>query len=330
MKHITTPPPPPKTANRNLNSARLSKQDEFYTRLSDIEQEMQHYREYFKGRVVYCNCDDPRASNFFHFFSHQFERFGLKKLIASCYQNLSPDIFSLHESPRAVYLEYEGDKDNNRVPNADEIEVKEFKDDGDFRNDESIELLKKSDIVVTNPPFSLFREYVAQLLKYKKKFIIIGNFNAVTYRETQKNIKENEIWLGVSRRGMTFDTPYGEKSVNACWYTNLPHQKRNQEIVLHRRFSRKEYPEFDNIKAIHVERVSEIPCDYDEVMGVPITFLEKYNPNQFEILGLCLDVFRGNLPQCENPHWKGSMTVPLVSGKKTYRRLLIKKRNSKS
>ncbi|MBF2760612.1 MAG: modification methylase, partial [Ectothiorhodospiraceae bacterium AqS1] len=277
--------------------------------------------------VVYCNCDDPRASNFFHFFSHQFERFGLKKLIASCYQNLSPDIFSLHESPRAVYLEYEGDKNSDRIPSPDEIEVKNFKDDGDFRNDESIELLKKSDIIVTNPPFSLFREYVAQLLEYKKKFIIIGNFNAVTYRETASIIKENKMWLGVSRRGMTFDTPYGEKPVNACWYTNLPHRRRNRDIILYRRFSRKEYPIFDNIRAIHVERVSEIPSDYDGIMGVPITFLEKYNPDQFEIIGSDYDVKEGLLPELVNPKWKGNLDRAYLNGKRIYARLLIKKRS---
>jgi len=185
--------------NTNFNKASKAKNDEFYTQLSDIERELKHYKKHFKDKVVYCNCDDPRVSNFFHFFSYNFEKFGLKKLIATCYKNQSMDLFSQNKSEQAIYLVYEGDKNGNMVPDPAEIGIRELKGDGDFRSKECIELLKQADIVVTNPPFSLFREYVAQLLEYDKKFLLIGNGNSITYKEIFKNIQDNKIWLGVTK-----------------------------------------------------------------------------------------------------------------------------------
>lgn len=182
--------------NRSFQAAKKAKQDEFYTQLSDIEKELKHYKRHFKGKVVYCNCDDPRVSNFFHYFSHNFERFGLKRLITTCYKNQEVDLFSRNDSQHAIYLEYDGDANRNNVPDLEEIGVKHLDGDGDFRSEESIELLKQADVVVTNPPFSLFREYVAQLIDYDKKFVIIGNQNTVSYKEIFKLIKENKIWVG--------------------------------------------------------------------------------------------------------------------------------------
>jgi hypothetical protein len=181
--------------NKRLRSASTAKKDEFYTQLSDIEKELKHYKNHFKGKVVYCNCDDPRTSNFFHYFSYNFEKLGLKKLITTCYKNQNMDLFSQNDSEQAIYLEYDGDKNGNNVPESKEIGIKPLKGDGDFRSKECIELLKQADIVVTNPPFSLFREYVAQLTEYDKKFLIIGNMNAITYKEIFKLIKENKLWL---------------------------------------------------------------------------------------------------------------------------------------
>jgi hypothetical protein len=185
-----------KNTNSNLHQAKNAKKDEFYTQLPDIENELKHYRQHFKDKVVYCNCDDPRMSNFFHYFSYNFEDLGLKKLITTYYQNQNRDLFSQHDSERAIYLEYQGDTNQNRAPDVDEIGVQYLKGDGDFRSAESIELLKQADIVVTNPPFSLFREYVAQLIEYNKQFVIIGNKNAVTYKEIFPLIKQNKLWVG--------------------------------------------------------------------------------------------------------------------------------------
>jgi hypothetical protein len=189
------------SSNTNLHKAKNNKKDEFYTQLSDIENELRHYKDHFKDKVVYCNCDDPRVSNFFHYFSYNFEHLGLKKLIATCYKNQDADLFSTNESEQAVYLEYTGDKNGNKVPDADEIGVKPLQGDGDFRSQESIELLKQADIVVTNPPFSLFREYVGQLIENDKKFIIVGHQNAITYKDIFKLIKDDKMWLGYGFKG---------------------------------------------------------------------------------------------------------------------------------
>lgn len=287
---------------RHLNAAKGAKQDEFYTELSDIEKELRHYRKHFKGKVVYLNCDDPRESNFFRYFSYNFEKLGLKKLIASCYKSQDADLFSQYDSERAVYLEYEGDKNNNRVPDPDEIGIEHLEGDGDFRSAEAIELLKQADVVVTNPPFSLFREYVAQLMKYDKKFLIVGNQGAITYKETFPLIAANKMWLGVNNGDMKFRVPnhyearetrywvdeHGQawRSLgNACWFTNLDIAKRHEELILFRKYDPAVYPTYDNYDAIEVSKTSEIPEDYPGVMGVPVTFLDKHNPDQFEILG---------------------------------------------
>ncbi len=292
-----------KSSNKNLHKAKDSKKDEFYTQLCDIESELKHYKNHFKNKVVYCNCDDPRVSNFFHYFSYNFEKLGLKKLIATCYKNQDMDLFSQNSSEQAIYLEYEGDKNGNNLPDSNEIGIKHLKGDGDFRSDECIELLKQADIVVTNPPFSLFREYVSQLVEFDKKFLIIGNINAITYKEIFKLIKENKAWLGVNMgRGISgFIVPshyelYGTEariddsgnrivSTNNClWLTNLDIDKRHEELILYKKYSPEEYPKYENYDAINVDKTKDIPADYNGAMGVPITFLDKYNPDQFEII----------------------------------------------
>ncbi len=296
--------------NENLQRAKREKNDEFYTQLSDIENELRHYAGHFSGKVVYCNCDDPSVSNFFHYFSYNFEHLGLNKLITACYRNQDRDLFSRHDSERAIWLEYSGSRKSDRVPAVEDIGVHEFEGDGDFRSAETINLLKKADIVVTNPPFSLFREYVAQLMQYGKKFLIVGSQNAITYKEIFPLIKDNQMWLGVTPKGqdMLFDVPegYAQELVafakegsayrvidgtikgrlgNAAWFTNLDHAKRHEELALYKHYSEDEYPTYDNYNAINVDKIAEIPMDYDGVMGTPITFLDKWNPEQFEILG---------------------------------------------
>jgi len=294
-----------KISNNNLKQAKNAKKDEFYTQLSDIEKEIRHYKEHFKDKVVYCNCDDPRVSNFFHYFSYNFEKLGLKKLVATCYKNQDMDLFSQNKSERAIYLEYDGDKNGNNVPDSNEIGIKHLKGDGDFRSQECIELLKQADIVITNPPFSLFREYVAQLVEYEKKFLIIGNVNAITYKEIFKLIKENKLWTGCSIRsgdrefGVPDDYPLnaagyridenGKKFIRVKgvrWFTNLDYNERHEDLILYKKYSLEEYPKYDNYDAINVNATKDIPVDYAGIMGVPITFLDKYNPEQFEIIGI--------------------------------------------
>jgi len=292
-----------KTQNQSLTKARDTKQDEFYTQLSDIERELRHYKQHFKGKVVYCNCDDPRVSNFFHYFSLNFKKLGLKKLITTCYKSQDMSLFSQNDSEQAIYLEYTGSKNGSAMPEPEEIGIQHLKGDGDFRSKESIELLKQADIVVTNPPFSLFREYVAQLMKFEKKFLIVGNQNAVTYRDIFSLIKDNKIWLGYKSGDMKFkvpdhyearDTRYWEdedgqkwRSLgNACWFTNLDISKRHEDLILYKTYTPEDYPSYDNFDAIEIGRTADIPMDYEGGMGVPITFLDKHNPEQFEIVGI--------------------------------------------
>jgi hypothetical protein len=317
-------------ANKDLNAAKTAKKDEFYTQLVDIENELKHYREHFRGKTVLCNCDDPRVSNFFHYFSYNFEQLGLKKLITTCYKNQERDLFSQHDSERAIWLEYNGDHNGNRVPDPEEIGINYFQGDGDFRSQECIELLKQADIVVTNPPFSLFREYVAQLIKYNKKFVIIGNKNAISYKEIFALIKEDKIWTGYRgfAGGMWFRSNYegktekivnGEKLINvpSIWFTNLDIAKRHEDLILYKQYTPEEYPKYDNYDAINVNKTLDIPVDYDGVIGVPITFLDKYNPNQFEIVGLDRYVE-------DNPQYGHRFTI---DGKETYARILIRRRH---
>ena len=325
--------------NSQLHKAKKAKKDEFYTRLEDINNELKHYREHFRGKTVLCNCDDPRVSNFFTYFAYNFEFLGLKKLITTCYKNQDMNLFSQNKSKQAVYLVHEGDKNGDHIPNAEEIGVMPLKGDGDFRSDECIELLKEADIVVTNPPFSLFREYVAQLVKYDKKFLIIGTQNAITYKEIFPLIKDNKLWLGYKSGYMAFrvaadseprKTGYWQDETgqkwrsmgNICWFTNLEIKKRFEDIILYKRYTPEEYPKYDNYDAINVDKVAEIPCDYDGVMGVPITFLDKYNPEQFEILGATESEGKG----FSNGLWIPSSHVaqPLVASSRVYKRLFIK------
>lgn len=292
---------PSKSLNKNLHAAKTSKKDEFYTQLDDINNELRHYKGHFNGKVVLCNCDDPRLSNFFHYFSHNFEDLVLKKLITTCYKNQDRDLFSSNSSERAIWLEYNGDKDGNRVPDPEEIGIHELNGDGDFRSEECIELLKQADIVVTNPPFSLFREYVAQLIRYQKDFIIVGHQNALHYKEIFKLIKENKLWLGYGFRGNAAhfinhsyedyatagDHKEGMIRVSGvAWFTNIEIQKRHEDLVLYKKYTPEEYPHYDNLDAIEVGRTKDIPCDYDGLMGVPDNFLERYNPDQFELIGI--------------------------------------------
>lgn len=319
--------------NGTLKSAKKNKNDEFYTQLGDIENELKYYKDFFRGKTVLCNCDDPRVSNFFHYFSYNFEHLGLKKLITTCYKSKNMDLFSQNDSKQAVYLEYEGDKNGNKMPDAEEIGVKPLKGDGDFRSDECIELLKQADVVVTNPPFSLFREYVAQLMKYDKKFLIIGNQNAITYKEIFSLIKENKLWLSHSLSYIAFKVPdyYEEKSTrfwidetgqkwrsmgNVCWFTNIETTKRYEELELYKKYNPQEYPKYDDYNAINVDKVCEIPVDYDGIMGVPITFLDKYNPYQFEIIGIDRYVE-------DNPNFGKRFTI---NKKEIYARVLIKRK----
>ncbi len=322
------------TKNDSLHKAKKAKADEFYTQLSDIENECRHYKEHFKGKTILCNCDDPRVSNFFFYFSANFEYLGLKRLICTCYKNNNINLFSSGNAEKAVYIVYDGDKNGNHSVDEAEIEIKELKGDGDFRSKECIELLKQADIVVTNPPFSLFREYVAQLMAYEKKFLIIGNMNAITYKEIFKLIKENKIWLGNGFSGGNayFSVPenanreyangvYNEETKlvkfrNCCWFTNIDHSKRHEKLILYETYNPEKYPKYESYNAIEVSKTKAIPMNYYGVMGVPISFLDKYNPEQFEIIGLDRYVE-------DNPNYGHRFKI---NGKETYARILLKRK----
>jgi len=337
-----------KSLNNNLHKAKNGKNDEFYTQLTDIEKELRHYKKYFKDKTVFCNCDDPRVSNFFHYFSYNFEALGLKKLITTCYKNQDRDLFSTHQSEKAVWLEYNGDKNGDRIPNPEEIGINYMQSDGDFRSPKSIELLKQADIIVTNPPFSLFREYVAQLLEHDKKFLIIGNGNSITYKEIFKNIQENKIWLGVTKPQL-FLIDNKESFAKYCsdlnkvviekkeywavnisvgtptyWFTNLDTLKRHEDIILYKTYqgNETEYPKYVNYDAIEVGKVKDIPVDYEGAMGVPITFLDKYNPDQFEIIGSSITLGVSMLKfAAKGTYSVGGPRFYLDNGDGTYRRL---------
>lgn len=311
--------------NNNLHNAKKAKNDEFYTRLEDIEKEMCHYREHFRGKVIYCNCDDPKESNFFKFFSLQFEFLGLKKLISTGYK----------ENGHGVAYIYEGDKNENNLPDDSEIRTYELQGNGDFRSEECIEFLKEADVVVTNPPFSLFREVVAQLVEYNKKFLLLGNNNAITYKEIFPLIMSNKMWLGYSNnKTMEFvlsdsyekwDRIENGKKIGKVpaisWFTNLEHDHRNRPLDLTQRYDPRYYPKYDNYDAIECSKVMDIPRDYDGVIGVPITFLDKYCPNQFRIIGCTESEGKG----FSNGLWNGGVTQPMVDNKRIYKRLFIQK-----
>jgi len=314
--------------NRSLLAANKAKYDEFYTQLTDIEEELKHYRKSFRDKTIYCNCDDPTISNFSKYFSLNFEKFGLKRLITTSYKNVEPDLFSIHDNESAVGFNYTG--------NEPKPTIFHLNGDGDFRSQECIELLKQADIVVTNPPFSLFREYVAQLIEYDKKFLILGNANAVTYKEVFPLIKSGKLWLGnkaFGRGGMLFDVPedyarslernkkegFAYKIVDgifkaishALWFTNIDYKKRYEDIILYKEYSPQEYPKYDQYDAINVDRVCDIPKDYSGEMGVPITFLDKHNPDQFDIVAMTAF---------------GKLGVFQVHGKNKYRRIIVRNR----
>ena len=333
-------------AGKSFREAKVAKKDEFYTQLVDIENELKHYKEHFAGKTVLCNCDDPRVSNFFHYFSYNFEKLGLKKLITTCYKNQNRDLFSRNDSERAIWLEYYGDKNGNRVPDPEEIGIHYLNGDGDFRSAECIELLKEADIVVTNPPFSLFREFMDVLMKYDKQFLIIGNVNAVSYKETFQLIKANKLWLGASIHsgdrefGVPKDYPLnaagsrqdenGNKYIRVKgvrWFTNLDYKERHEDLILYKTYNPEEYPNYDNYDAINVDKTSEIPMDYNGIMGVPITFLDKYNPDQFEIV--TLGIGEGNFtPTKKYQKFRDPVTKEFISDKRDFL-LYVRNENGK-
>jgi len=279
-------------SNKNLHKANKEKNDEFYTELTAVEHELMNYTEHFKDKVIFCNCDDPEWSNFWQYFKLNFTHLGLKKLISTHFEKDIP----------SYKLEIFKDENNDSKINSFDIIKTQLKQNGDFRSPECIEILKEADIIITNPPFSLFREYIAQLMEFDKKFIIIGNYNAITYKEIFKYIKENKLWLGYGFKGGNayFKTePYKEfangvyneetglvKFRNVTWFTNLEIKKRHEDIILYKKYNEVNYPKYDNYDAINVDKTKDIPLDYDGIMGVPITFLDKYNPEQFEIIAL--------------------------------------------
>ena len=335
-------------ANTNLHNASRAKKDEFYTQLVDIEKELKHYKDQFRSKVVFCNCDDPKESNFVKYFSMNFEHLGLKKLIATHYKEAN-----LFTQEKPYKLEYTGDKNGNRMPDPNEF-ITEMIGTGDFRSPECIELLKDADIVVTNPPFSLFREYVAQLIKYDKKFLILGQQGAVIYKEIFPLIKENKMWLGYDNGGTKwfqvpsdYDIPtesrkktvsgvkyFSMGSVN--WFTNLDVAKRHEQMILYKKYDPAEYPKYNNYDAININLKADIPIGYEGIMGVPITFLDSYNPDQFEIIWQASGNSYANMPKeilkvvnfiPNVPGAEGAgQGVGVVNGKKVFSRILIKKR----
>lgn len=342
-----------KSLNKNLHSARTAQKDEFYTQLVDIEKELKHHKNQFRGKIVYCNCDDPFESNFFKYFASNFNALGLKKLITTSYvkspivggqlplfevEGLKP----LGKEPFKIEIKKVPDANKDGAINLDDVEyllkhdkntATPLKGDGDFRSDECIKLLKAADIVVTNPPFSLFREYVAQLVEHKKKFLILGDQNAITYKETFGYIKDDKLWLGYDNGGtkwfqvpMDYDitTESRKKIVNGVkyfsmgrilWFTNLDTTKRHENLVSYKKYTPKEFPKYDNYDIINVNKISDIPMNYDGVMGVPITFVDKYNPKQFEILGVA-----------NSARWIGYECFTLIKERKIYNRILIKRK----
>lgn len=351
------------SSNKNLHKANRAKKDEFYTQLSDIEKELGHYKEHFKNKTVYCNCDDPFESNFFKYFAANFNALGLKKLITTSYvkspivgaqlpilvmEGLKP--YGKKESFK-IEINDVKDADSDGAVNLADVEwllkhdanvATPLNGDGDFRSEECIELLKEADIVVTNPPFSLFREYVAQLIEYNKKFAIIGNLNAITYKEFFKLIKENKAWLGHSIHsgdrefGVPDDYPLdaagfridenGKKYIRVKgvrWFTNLDYKERHEDLIFYKLYkgNEKDYPKYDNYDAINVNKTKEIPADYDGAMGVPITFLDKYNPEQFEIIGHVGSVGADGVYSFANAIY--------INDRKLFKRILIKNKKVK-
>lgn len=354
-------------ANKNLNAAKTAKKDEFYTQMGDIERELQHYWPHFAGKVVLCNCDDPYESNFFKYFALNFNQLGLKKLICTCFDGspvqgneLLLDFGDFTDEPKKLAYKVEitevrdlnGDgavdlADVQYLLKNDKNAISLLKQHGDFRSAECIELLKQADIVVTNPPFSLFREYIGQLMEYEKKFLIVGHQNAITYREVFPLLQSNKVWLGYGFKGAAahFTSPYDDIATagdhkkdmirvsGVNWFTNIEIPKRNEELDLVCRYSPKDYPYFDNYDAINVGRTQDIPCDYSGIMGVPITFLDKYNPNQFEIIWQASGNTRASAPSevlkevGYKVHSEDRGGCGVVNGKRQYSRILIRNKH---
>jgi len=372
-------------ANKNLNKAKETKNDEFYTQYSDIQKEIAAYLEFnpdvFRGKVVYCNCDDPFESNFFRYFVLNFNKLGLKQLITTSYKpspvaNTQLQLFGDDKTlvkvkgrPKITANKFivsevcdiDEDGEFNLKDVAKQLKANKnnewtpLEGDGDFRSDESINLLKKSDIVVTNPPFSLFREYIKQLVDYDKKFLIIGNMNAITYKETFPLLRDNKVWLGnnykVNAGAMFFEIPekianleqvreiktnesgkkvYITRVQGIRWFTNLDHGRRHQPLQLMTKaevikfVTKKPFEKYENYDAIEVPLVKNIPSDYKGVIGVPISFLDKYNPDQFEIIGSDYNIKEGLLPDLVNPKWKGKLDRGYVNGKRLFTRIFIR------
>ena len=359
--------------NSDLTKANKAKKDEFYTQLVDIELEMKHYKDHFKGKTVFCNCDDPYESNFFKYFAMNFNYLGLKKLISTCYvsspvmytqlslfDDMEQTIIDPKKKPYKVEITEVGDENGDGAFDLDDIKqllrnkknvCKVLKGDGDFRSDECIELLKEADIVVTNPPFSLFRDFISLLMEYKKDFIVIGNVNALKYKEIFPYVKEGRIWLGASihsgdrefrvpdtypleASGFRVDSN-GTKYIRVKgvrWFTTLEYEKRHESIVLYKMYSKKEYPQYDNYNAIEVSKTSEIPCDYSGVMGVPITFFDKYNPEQFEVIWQASGNTRASAPKeildelgyIQDKEDRGGCCI--LNGKRCYDRIFIRRK----
>lgn len=309
--------------NSNLQMSKAGKTDEFYTQISLVENELKHYEKYFLDKVVFCNCDDPEYSNFWLYFQMNFYRLGIKKLVSTHYEYDKPSY-----KMEIVRNEREKGQAGIQIGIPDYVKTP-LEGNGDFRNDECIEILKEADIVITNPPFSLFREYVAQLIEYNKKFIIVGNQNAITYKETFNLFQDNKIWLGYNSGHYWFRVPddYEEKQTdfkidengkkwrrmgNICFFTNLDIDKRHEGIKLYKLYNTEEYPKYDGYDIIDVSKTIEIPCDYYGVMGVPITFMDRYNPEQFKLLGVA-----------NSARWLGYECKTIINGKKIYNRVLI-------
>ena len=325
--------------NNNLHSAKKAKNDEFYTRITDVEKELKYYKDFFKGKKILCNCNDGKIdgvwSAFAQYFSMNFEHLGLKKLTCVSY----------NEDGHGMKYVYEGDKNGNRIADDFEWEVTELKGHGDFSDEEGCKMMQECDVVVTNPPFSLFRDFVAQLVKYSKKFLIIGNNNAIGWNDIFPYIKNEKIWLGVNNnKTIEFAIPNHYKKWNRIendikiakvpaisWFTNIPYSKYNQPLDLYKKYNPKDYPHYDNFDAIEVKKVSEIPYDWDGLMGLPITMMNNFDHNQFEIVGLLCDnkadninTFNGTPTFTDEKHKKSKCAV--LNGKRLFARILIRKK----
>ena len=316
-----------KASNKNLRKADSSKKDEFYTQLSDIEKELTNYKDHLKNKVIFCNCDDPEESHFWNYFALNFEHLGLKKLVSTHYEKEKP----------SYKLEIVKDKNKDKKINKLDTIKTPLKQNGDFRSPECIKILKEADIVVTNPPFSLFREYVAQLVEHDKKFIIVANQNAITYKEIFKLIKENKLWLGygfsggaahfINKHYVDYATAGNHKEgmirvSGVTWFTNLDYKKRHEDLILYKTYrgNEAEYPKYDNYNAINVDKTKDIPIDYRGAIGVPITFLNKYNPDQFEIVD---GLNRYSILSGPTEETRGKYLAQ-VNGKPIYVRIVIK------